>query len=202
MGEYTLPQLSYDYDAFKGYISEEVMSLHHTKHHQAYVDKLNSAVEGLDLEPGTSLVDLLRSSADLPHDVRQTIINNGGGHYNHSLFWETLTPKSGGPVGGTEALILNKYGSVQGFIDKFTTEAMGVFGSGWVWMQPDGDIITTHNQDTPFLNGGEEPVFGLDVWEHAYYLDYKNARADYVKAWWSIVNWDFIEDRFKTLNSQ
>lgn len=199
MAKYILPQLPYDYSAFNGYISEEIMSLHHSKHHQAYVDKLNGALEGLNQNSAEDLVDLLRNVSGLPADVREDVVNNGGGHYNHSLFWETLTPRSNGPHGDVEKFIISKYGSIQAFIDKFTTEALGVFGSGWVWLQPNGDIITTPNQNTPFLDGGEEPVFGLDVWEHAYYLDYKNVRADYVKAWWNIVNWDFVEDRYQKL---
>lgn len=202
MDSYVLPELPYSYDALRGYISEDIMRLHHGKHHQGYVDKLNAALSGVSEGVSADIVDLLRDTSSLPEGIRQTVVNNGGGHYNHSLFWESLTPNSTVLRGNVEELVVSRYGSVQGFIDKFTTEATNIFGSGWAWLQPNGDIITTSNQDTPFMNGGEEPLLGLDVWEHAYYLDYKNSRADYVKAWWNIVNWDFVEDRLSRLSSR
>lgn len=122
--------------------------------------------------------------------------NQGGGHYNHSLFWQWMSPNGGGePSGQLAADIIEKYGSFQAFVDEFSAKALGVFGSGWVWLQPDLSIATTSNQDTPILLGQPEPLLGLDVWEHAYYLDYKNKRDDYVKAWWNVVNWDFVESR-------
>lgn len=193
---YSLPELGYDYDALGKYISQDIMKLHHDKHHQSYVDKFNAA---LDQEPGLksrSLEDLLRNIPELPESVRMAIRNQGGGHYNHSLFWQWMSPDGGGePTGELAAKITEKYGSFQGFVDEFTTKSLGVFGSGWVWLQPDMSIIATGLQDSPLMQGLEEPLLGLDVWEHAYYLDYKNKRDDYVAAWWNVVNWRFVEER-------
>ena len=195
---YSLPELGYDYDALGKYISQDIMKLHHDKHHQSYVDKFNAA---LDQEPGLksrSLEDLLRNIPELPESVRMAIRNQGGGHYNHSLFWQWMSPDGGGePTGELAAKITEKYGSFQGFVDEFTTKSLGVFGSGWVWLQPDMSIIATGLQDSPLMQGFEEPLLGLDVWEHAYYLDYKNKRDDYVAAWWNVVNWRFVEQRLK-----
>ena len=193
---YQLPGLGYNYDALGKYISKEIMELHHTKHHQAYVDKLNAA---LDSEPSLkerSLDELLTNLDRLPDSVRTAIRNQGGGHYNHSLFWQWMSPDGGGePTGQLGENLTSKYGSFQGFVDEFTTKSLGVFGSGWVWLQPDLSIMTTPNQDTPINSGQPAPLLGLDVWEHAYYLDYKNKRDDYVKAWWNVVNWDFVQAR-------
>lgn len=193
---YTLPGLGYDYDALGKYISKDIMQLHHDKHHQTYVDKLNAA---LDTEPSLkdrSLDDLLGNLESLPDSVRTAIRNHGGGHYNHSLFWQWMSPTGGGePTGQLAADITTKYGSYQAFVDEFTAKSLAVFGSGWVWLQPDMSIVTTANQDTPINSGLAAPLLGLDVWEHAYYLDYKNKRDDYVKAWWNVVNWDFVQSR-------
>ena len=193
---YTLPELGYDYGALGKYISKDIMQLHHDKHHQTYVDKLNAA---LDTEPSLkdrSLDELLSSLDSLPESVRTAIRNHGGGHYNHSLFWQWMSPTGGGePTGQVAADITAKYGSYQAFVDEFTAKSLAVFGSGWVWLQPDMSIITTANQDTPINTGLAAPLLGLDVWEHAYYLDYKNKRDDYVKAWWNVVNWDFVQSR-------
>jgi superoxide dismutase, Fe-Mn family len=193
---YTLPPLPYAYDALGEYISKYIMELHHSKHHQTYVDKLNAAIES---EPHLKErpLDLLLSDLDsVPENVRTTIRNQGGGHYNHSLFWQWMSPDGGGePTGELADALHAKYGSFQAFVDEFNTKALGVFGSGWVWLQPDMSIITTPNQDTPINNGADAPLLGLDVWEHAYYLDYKNKRDDYVKAWWNVVNWDFVASR-------
>ena len=195
---YTLPELTYDYDAWGRYISTDIMQLHHSKHHQAYVDKLNKALDDApDLKTKT-LVDIIKAPDELPESVRTAIRNNGGGHYNHTLFWQWMSPDGGGEPGGALADgLAEKYGSFQSFTDEFTTKALGVFGSGWCWLQPDLEIITTPNQDTPMLLGKDEPLLGLDVWEHAYYLDYKNKRDDYVAAWWNVVNWDFVSSRMK-----
>ena len=195
---YTLPELTYDYDALGRYISMDIMQLHHSKHHQAYVDKLNKALDDApDLKTKT-LVDIIKAPDELPESVRTAIRNNGGGHYNHTLFWQWMSPDGGGEPGGALADgLAEKYGSFQSFTDEFTTKALGVFGSGWCWLQPDLEIITTPNQDTPMLLGKDEPLLGLDVWEHAYYLDYKNKRDDYVAAWWNVVNWDFVRSRMK-----
>lgn len=193
---YTLPELGYDYDALGKYISKDIMQLHHDKHHQTYVDKLNAA---LDTEPSLknrTLDDLLSNLESLPESVRTAVRNHGGGHYNHSLFWQWMSPNGGSePTGQVAADIAEKYGSYQAFVDEFTAKSLAVFGSGWVWLQPDMSIITTANQDTPVNNGFAAPLLGLDVWEHAYYLDYKNKRDDYIKAWWNVVNWDFVQSR-------
>jgi len=195
---YTLPELTYDYDALGRYISTDIMQLHHSKHHQAYVDKLNKALDDAPDLKTKSLVDIIKAPDELPESVRTAIRNNGGGHYNHTLFWQWMSPDGGGePSGALADGLAEKYGSFQSFTDEFTTKALGVFGSGWCWLQPDLEIVTTPNQDTPMLLGKDEPLLGLDVWEHAYYLDYKNKRDDYVAAWWNVVNWDFVSSRMK-----
>jgi Fe-Mn family superoxide dismutase len=194
---YTLPDLPYAYDDLGKYISGEIMKLHHDKHHQAYVDKLNAAIDKAPALKDRSLESLLSDISVLPDDVQMAIRNNGGGHYNHTLFWRWMSPNGGGePTGPLAEAIVRKYGSFQGFVDEFTTKSLGVFGSGWAWLQPDMEIITTPNQDVPIMQGQAEPILGLDVWEHAYYLDYKNKRDDYVKSWWNVVNWDFVEQRY------
>lgn len=195
---YTLPDLEYGYDALGKYISGDIMKLHHDKHHQVYVDKLNAALEGIPELKGKSLEDLLLNLDRVPENVRPAIRNHGGGHYNHTLFWQWMSPDGGGePTGELALKITERYGSFQAFVDEFTAKSLGVFGSGWAWLQPNMDIITTPNQDTPIMQGLEEPLLGLDVWEHAYYLDYKNKRDDYVKAWWNVVNWEFVATRHK-----
>lgn len=196
MAQYSLPALEYKYDALGAYISTEIMTLHHTKHHQTYVDKLNVALEQAPNLTGSSLEDLLANLEAVPAEVRQAVRNHGGGHYNHSLFWQWMSPNGGGePSGPLGDKIVAKYGSFQKFVDEFTTKSLGVFGSGWCWLQPDMEITTTANQDTPIMTGKEAPLLGLDVWEHAYYLDYKNKRDDYVKAWWNVVNWEYVASR-------
>lgn len=198
---YTLPELNYDYGAFGRYVSSDVMRLHHDKHHQTYVDKLNTALDNAPELKERSLVELVSDVDSLPSAVATAVRNNGGGHYNHSLFWQNLSPNGGGePIGELSVLIQDRYGSYQEFVDTFTESALGVFGSGWVWLQDNGDIITTANQDTPMLQGNSEPLLGLDVWEHAYYLDYQNKRDDYVAAWWNIVDWEFALERYKKLS--
>lgn len=193
---FTVPELPYGYDALEPAIGREVMQLHHDKHHQAYVDKLNAAVESVPELKGRSLDELLSDLEAVPEAVRMAVRNNGGGHYNHSLFWQMMAPNGGGEPSEELAEKLNeRYGNFQGFIDEFTGKALSLFGSGWVWLEPNLDIVTTPNQDTPTMQGLPAPILGLDVWEHAYYLDYKNVRADYVKAWWSVVNWSFVEER-------
>lgn len=193
---FTLPSLDYDYGALGKYISKDIMELHHDKHHQTYIDKLNSALESAPELKEKSLLDLVSNIDSLPENVRTVIRNNGGGHYNHTLFWQWMSPDGGGePNGDLAKALTEKYGSYQAFVDEFTAKALSVFGSGWAWLQPGMEIITTPNQDTPMLHGHSEPLLGLDVWEHAYYLDYKNKRDDYVKAWWNVVNWDFVQSR-------
>lgn len=194
---YTLPELGYNYDALGDYISKDIMQLHHSKHHQAYVDKLNAALEKAPALNERPLESLLTDVDQLPESVRIAIRNHGGGHLNHSLFWQWMSPDGGGePKGDLAVAITAKYGSYQGFVDTFTEASLAVFGSGWAWLQPDLEIITTPNQDNPIMLGKAAPILGLDVWEHAYYLDYKNVRADYVKAWWEVVNWRVAEQRY------
>jgi len=194
---FTLPDLEYAYDALGENISAEIMQLHHDKHHRTYVDKLNAALATYPEMGEKSIVELISSIDTLPEDIRGAVRNHGGGHYNHSLFWKVMTPDAGGqPTGELFDAIVAKYGDFQTFTDEFTAKALGVFGSGWVWLQPDLSIVTSANQDNPLMQGGEEPLLGLDVWEHAYYLDYMNKRDDYVKAWWNVVNWPYVAERF------
>ena len=194
---YSVPKLPYGYDALGDYISSDIMQLHHDKHHQAYVDKLNAAIDTAPALRERSLENLLANLSSLPESVQTAIRNHGGGHYNHTLFWEMMSPNGGGePSGELAQNIINRYGDFQSFVDEFTAKSLGVFGSGWAWLQPDLEIITTANQDTPIMQGLSAPILGLDVWEHAYYLDYKNKRDDYVKAWWSVVNWDVVQQRY------
>lgn len=195
---YTLPSLGYDYDQLGSYISADIMKLHHDKHHQAYIDKLNVALDSVPALKERPLETLLGDITALPENVQVAVRNHGGGHYNHTLFWQWMSPSGGGePTGELANKIIATYGSFQSFVDEFTTKSLSVFGSGWAWLQPNMDIITTPNQDNPIMQGLDAPLLGLDVWEHAYYLDYKNKRDDYVKAWWNVVNWDFVEQRFK-----
>lgn len=194
---YTVPDLPYDHDALGKYISGAIMQLHHDKHHQAYVDKLNAAIDAAPALRERGLDSLLSDISSLPESVQVTIRNHGGGHYNHSLFWQWMSPDGGGePSGELAQKITERYGNFQGFVDEFSAKSLGVFGSGWAWLQPDMEIITTANQDTPIMQGLDAPLLGLDVWEHAYYLDYKNKRDDYIKAWWHVVNWDIVQQRY------
>lgn len=199
---YTLPKLNYDYGQLGQYISKDIMELHHSKHHQTYVDKLNTALDQAPALKERPLESLLTSIDTLPENVRTAIRNHGGGHYNHSLFWQWMSPNGGGePTGDIADKIATKYGDFQTFVDEFTTKSLAVFGSGWCWLQPDMEIITTPNQDTPIMQGKAAPILGLDVWEHAYYLDYKNKRDDYIAAWWHVVDWDFVGQRLNDSSS-
>lgn len=194
---YQLPALPYGYDALGRYISKDIMELHHDKHHQTYVDKLNAALDQAPALKERPLESILSDLDNVPEEVRTAIRNNGGGHYNHSLFWQWMSPNGGGePTGELATKITDRYGDFQGFVDEFTSKSLAVFGSGWAWLQPNMDIITTSNQDTPLMQDLDMPLLGLDVWEHAYYLDYKNKRDDYVKAWWNTVDWQFVAQRF------
>jgi len=195
---HTLPKLDYSYDALGKYISRDIMELHHSKHHQTYVDKLNAALEQAPEYADHDLKDLLSGLDELPEAIRTAVRNHGGGHFNHSLFWTVMSPDGGGEPGGALGDELReKYGSFQAFTDEFNAKALGVFGSGWAWLMPDLSIVTTPNQDSPLMNGDPAPILGLDVWEHAYYLDYKNKRDDYVKAWWHVVNWNDVTQRYQ-----
>ncbi len=191
---FTLPDLPYDYDALDRSIDARTMEIHHTKHHNTYVTKLNDAISGSDQE-GADLESMFSQVSTLSVAVR----NNGGGHYNHSLFWKMLSPNGGGQPSGDVAEAINAaFGSFDAFREAFTTEALGRFGSGWAWLisTPDGlQITSTPNQDNPLMDVAPTqgtPVLGLDVWEHAYYLRYQNRRPDYVEAFWDVVNWDEV----------
>lgn len=194
---FSVPALTYSYDALSDYISADIMELHHDKHHQAYVDKLNDAIQKYPHLQDKTVEELLIGLDDIPEDIRTVVRNNGGGHYNHCLFWLWMSPQGGGqPSGPLLDAILQRYGNFDSFVEEFTTKAVGVFGSGWVWLQPNMDIITTPNQDSLLSKGEPAPLLGLDVWEHAYYLDYKNKRPDYIAAWWNVVNWAIVEERY------
>lgn len=194
---HTLPELPYGYDAFGKYISKGIMELHHSRHHQIYVDKLNVALKDRPEFAQLSIDELMRSFTTLPEDLKKPVRNFGGGHFNHTLFWQWMSPEGGGEPGGAlgEALTA-KYGSYQAFMDQYTEKSLGIFGSGWSWLMPDLSIATSPNQDTPVTEGGATPILGLDVWEHAYWLDYTSQRADYVKAWWNVANWKHAEAEY------
>jgi superoxide dismutase, Fe-Mn family len=195
---YEVPDLPYDYNALEPHIDEETMKLHHDKHHQAYVDKANAALEGTDWD-GKPVEEVLQNLSSLPDDIRTAVRNNAGGHYNHSLFWEIMGPDGGGePDGDLASAIADAFGDFDSFKDEVKTKGVGQFGSGWSWLVHDGSglaVVSTANQDTP-LSDGQTPLLGVDVWEHAYYLKYKNKRPDYIDAWWNVVNWDEVGRRF------
>jgi Fe-Mn family superoxide dismutase len=195
---YEVPPLPYDYDALEPHIDEATMKLHHDKHHQAYVDKANGALEGTDFED-KPIEEVLQNLDSLPDDKKGAVRNNGGGHANHTFFWEIMSPDGGGEPSGSLADAINdKFGSFDEFKEKFKAAGVGQFGSGWAWLIKDGDgvdITSTPNQDTPVMEG-KTPIIGIDVWEHAYYLHYQNKRPDYIDAWWNVVNWDEAQKRF------
>ncbi len=195
---FELPELPYGYDALEPYIDEETMKLHHDKHHQSYLDKLNKALEGKPDWTDKSLEDILTDLDSLPEDIRTTVRNNGGGHYNHSFFWQIMAPgQSGSPEGEISTAINTRFGSFGNFKEKFAEAAANRFGSGWAWLvEKNGklEITSTANQDSP-ISERAKPVLGLDVWEHAYYLKYQNRRPDYIDAWWKVVNWSEVSRR-------
>ena len=197
---FTLPPLPYAYDALEPVIDAKTMTIHHTKHHQGYVDKLNAAVAAEPALAGTSVEALLADLSGVPEGVRAAVRNNGGGHANHTLFWSVMrAPREGNaPAGPLADAIQSTFGSFAKFQESFAAAAAGQFGSGWAWLVkgPGGlEIVATPNQDTP-VSQGKAPVLGLDVWEHAYYLAYQNRRPDYIKAWWQVVDWDAAAERF------
>ncbi|WP_053219183.1 superoxide dismutase SodA [Virgibacillus senegalensis] len=199
MAKFELPELPYAYDALEPHIDKETMNIHHTKHHNTYVTKLNGAVEGnSDLE-NKSLEELLSDIDSVPADVRTAVRNNGGGHANHSLFWTVLSPNGGGePSGELADKINDKFGSFDKFKEEFGNAATGRFGSGWAWLvvnKGELEITSTLNQDSPIMEG-KTPILGLDVWEHAYYLKYQNKRPEYVSAFWNVVNWEEVAKRY------
>lgn len=196
---YSLPELSYAYDALEPHIDARTMEIHHSKHHQAYITKTNAALEGHDELAGKSIEELVSNLSDVPEAIRGAIRNNGGGHANHSLFWTILCPNGGGePTGELAEAITATFGSFDSLKEQFSNAAATRFGSGWAWLSVDGGkliVESTPNQDTP-LSEGRTPVLGLDVWEHAYYLNYQNRRPDYVNAFWNVVDWEQVAKRY------
>ncbi len=195
---FELPKLPYAYDALEPHIDKKTMEIHHTKHHQGYINKLKAAIENTELA-SQPLEDVLRNLDSVPSDLHTAVRNNGGGYYNHSLFWTILGPNKGGTPSGELAQAIDKtFGSFDEFKEAFATAAKGRFGSGWAWLvvTPSGDlkVTDTANQDTPLAEGN--PILGLDVWEHAYYLNYQNRRPDYINAFWNVVNWDQVAEYY------
>ncbi|MFC0361654.1 superoxide dismutase [Enterococcus canintestini] len=197
---YTLPELPYAYDALEPYIDVETMHLHHDKHHNTYVTNLNAALEKYPELAEKSVEELIAYMDEIPADIRTAVQNNGGGHANHTFFWEIMAPNAGGtPTGALKDAIDETFGSFEDFKNEFKTAATGRFGSGWAWLVVDNGklaIMSTANQDSPLMEG-KTPIIGLDVWEHAYYLKYKNVRPDYIAAFWEVVNWDKANEHFE-----
>ena len=190
---YELPPLPYDYNALEPYIDEQTMRIHHDKHHGTYVTNVNNALANQPDLAALPVEQLIQNLGRVPEDIRTTVRNNGGGHANHSFFWQIMAPNAGGQPSGALAEAINQtFGSFDAFKDQFSKAAAGRFGSGWAWLTMDGSgalrIESTPNQDSPLMEG-RTPILGLDVWEHAYYLKYQNRRADYIAAWWNVVNW-------------
>lgn len=200
---YTLDPLPYPHDALEPFIDKQTMEIHHGKHHQTYVTNLNKALEATPELAAKKVEELLANNlAAVPENIRTAVRNNGGGHVNHTFFWGLMGPKKGGnPTGKLATAITSTFGSVDSFKEKFQAAALGRFGSGWAWLLATGgklEITSTANQDSPLMEG-KTPILGLDVWEHAYYLKYQNRRADYVNAWWNVVNWDAVGKRFDSV---
>ena len=201
MATFELPVLKYAFNALEPVIDARTMEIHHDKHHAAYVANLNKALEAYPEWQAHSIEDILRNIGQVPENVRTAVRNNGGGHHNHSLFWEWIAPGGANkPYSKLMAEIENTFGSFDLFVEKFNTAAATRFGSGWAWLvvKPGGElaVYSTANQDSPLMDG-DQPILGLDVWEHAYYLNYQNRRPDYVKAFWSLVNWDFVNSLYQ-----
>lgn len=200
-GKYILPELPYKYDALNPYIDTKTMKIHHNKHHKAYVDNLNKALNSNDKKYFKYSLEYLFKNLDkLPKDIKKAVQNHGGGHYNHSLFWLTMTPNpKGEPTGQLKEAIEKKYGNFESFKDAFSQNAKDIFGSGWAWLSLDKNnnliIHSTQNQDNPIMFG-YTPLLGLDVWEHAYYLKYQNDRGEFIKNWWNVVNWPYIQKTY------
>ena len=195
---FELPKLAYAYDALEPHIDARTMEIHHTKHHQAYITNLNGAVDKTAELAGKSLEALLGDLNSVPEAVRTVVRNHGGGTHNHNLFWEIMGPKAGAPKGDLAKALDASFNSFEAFKDEFTKAAIGRFGSGWAWLVKKGSglaVVSTANQDSP-LSDGLTPILGIDVWEHAYYLNYQNRRPDYVAAWWNVVNWDAVAAKY------
>lgn len=197
---FNLPDLPYAYNALEPFIDEQTMHLHHEKHHAAYVKNLNEALAGMDEFLNMDIDELMKNLDKIPENIRVKVRNNGGGHSNHSLFWQVMAPGKGGePSGKLLEAVVKEFGGFGEFRELFTKTALGRFGSGWVWLVvTDGklEIVDTQNQDSPLMQG-KVPILGLDVWEHAYYFKYQNRRAEYIDAWWKIVNYEEVERRFE-----
>jgi len=197
---FTLPPLPYPTNALEPHIDAQTMEIHHGKHHAAYVNNLNAALEKAPELQGKSLDDLLKNLSEVPESVRTAVRNNGGGHWNHSMFWQVMAPNAGGaPTGKLADAINSSFGDFEKFKEQFNAAGAARFGSGWAWLVKDGGklaIVSTPNQDNPIMDGKPAPLLGLDVWEHAYYLKYQNRRPDYMKAWWNVVNWAEVAKRF------
>jgi Fe-Mn family superoxide dismutase len=196
-----LPPLPYDYNALEPHIDEQTMRIHHDKHHAAYVTNLNKALDSAPDLHGKSIEDVLKSINSVPESIRQAVINNGGGHYNHTMFWQIMGPNGGGePAGALGSAIKAAFGDFAAFKEKINNAGMTRFGSGWAWLVLDKGgqlaVLSTANQDSP-LSVGQMPILCVDVWEHAYYLKYQNRRADYLAAWWNVVNWKEVAARFE-----
>jgi Fe-Mn family superoxide dismutase len=196
---FTLPKLPYDFNALEPHIDAKTMEIHHGKHHQAYVNNLNAAIEKHPELASKSIEDLLTDLNSVPEDIRPAVRNNGGGHWNHTMFWEIMSGKGGGePKGALADAIKAAFGDFAAFKEKFNAAGVGRFGSGWAWLVKDGKgvaIMSTPNQDNPAMEG-KTAIMGVDVWEHAYYLNYQNRRPDYLAAWWNVVNWDEVGKRY------
>jgi superoxide dismutase, Fe-Mn family len=202
MARFSLPDLPYAYDALEPHIDARTMEIHHTKHHQTYVNNLNAALEKAPDVRSDDIDQLLRNFDTIPEEIRTAVRNNGGGHANHSLFWRIMGPDGGGEPGGAVGeAIRSAFGDFGSFREKFANAAKGRFGSGWAWLVVgDGrqvQVTDTANQDSPLMSG-QTPILGLDVWEHAYYLHYQNRRPDYIDAWWNVVDWDEVNRRFES----
>jgi Fe-Mn family superoxide dismutase len=196
---YELPQLPYAANALEPHIDEATMNIHHGKHHATYIAKLNAALEGHEDLAGKSIEELVSNLDAVPENIRGAVRNNGGGHANHALFWQLLSPNGGGaPTGELADAINSTFGSLDAFKEEFANAGANRFGSGWAWLVVDGGklaVTSTPNQDTPLMEG-KTPILGLDVWEHAYYLNYQNRRPDYINAFWNVVNWDEVAKRY------
>lgn len=197
--KHILPDLSFKYNALEPYIDEKTMEIHHTKHHQGYITKYVNALEGKEELLSKDVEDVLKNIENVPQGIRQAVINNGGGYYNHRLFWEILTPEKTKMSSKLETAIAEAFGSFEKFKEEFSNAAATRFGSGWAWLLVDNSgklhVTSTANQDTPFDKG--TPIFALDVWEHAYYLNYQNRRPDYINNFWNVVNWDQVSKNFE-----
>ena len=195
---FEVPALPYAYDALEPHIDEATMRVHHDKHHQAYVDKANAALEGTEWAD-RPVEDVLTNLSSLPGDKQGPVRNNAGGHYNHSLFWKMMSPDGGGePTGAIAEAITSTFGSFDAFKEEFKNAGIARFGSGWAWLIKDSNglaVVSTPNQDTP-LSDGSAPLLGADVWEHAYYLKYQNKRPEYLDAFWNVVNWDYVNELY------